>query len=201
MTHSKLSRLSSSLQSMKASSAIQLLLVLMLLGYSACGLMGQSEQPPQDQTTGDQDVPSEEVIDEAKSQEPPDLIEPEIEGDQPETQAPAVEGQTASQPQEPSTTVELLWQVPGEAVEKYHLHYGFEETKLDHHLEIPVAGLERKHDAVHGPLFRFEIPNVPLNQTVFFSIQAENQYGLSPSSPVQSVAPEAKPAATAAKPN
>ena len=156
---------------------------------------GQSEKPEDEQSKTEATIqPEEPPSDSAIGEEPPDLIEPE--GDQPaieETAPVPTETQTQTDKQLGLTTVELLWQVPGEAVEKYHLHYGFEETKLDHHLEIPVRTLERKQDQVHGPLFRYEIPGVPANHTVFFTIQAENQFGLSPSSPVQSVAPEARP--------
>ncbi|HQH29083.1 MAG TPA: hypothetical protein PLP17_16940, partial [Oligoflexia bacterium] len=73
---------------------------------------------------------------------------------------PAAEpGSTAAQtpndtvPAQPS--VELLWQVPGEAVEKYYIFYGSDAQNLAQRAEVPVSQLEKIDHPVHGPLYRY----------------------------------------------
>ena len=97
-----------------------------------------------------------------------------------EPAAPAAETEAVS-------SVEILWQVPGEAVEKYYLRYGVKEDALDKSVTIPVRELDKIDHPDYGPLFRYLISGVPAEKTIYFTIQAENQYGLSPESPVQKV--------------
>ena len=85
------------------------------------------------------------------------------------------------------SSVEILWQVPGEAVEYYYLRYGTDSGKLDKKDKIAVKDLEKIDHPEHGPLFKYVISGVPAEQTIYFTIQAENQFGLSPESPVQQV--------------
>ena len=85
------------------------------------------------------------------------------------------------------SSVEILWQVPGEPIEKYHIDYGNDPANLDKHLEIPVSELEKVDDPTHGPLFRYVLTGTELGKSIYFTVQAENQYGLSPKSPVQEI--------------
>jgi hypothetical protein len=102
-------------------------------------------------------------------------------------QAPPVE---AVEDTEEVSSVEILWQVPGEAVEKYYLRYGTDDAVLDTSVVIMVRELDKIDHPDYGPLFRYVVSGVPAKQTIYFTIQAENQYGLSPASPVQQVAPK-----------
>ncbi|MCB0324554.1 MAG: hypothetical protein KDD69_13320, partial [Bdellovibrionales bacterium] len=63
------------------------------------------------------------------------------------------------------SSVEVLWQVPGEPVEKYHLRYGLEATNLTHQVEIAVSDLEKVNHPEFGPLFRYVISSVPADRT------------------------------------
>lgn len=85
------------------------------------------------------------------------------------------------------SSVEILWQVPGEAVEYYYLRHGVDSEKLGSKEKLAVKDLEKIDHPEHGPLFRYVISGVPSAQTIYFTIQAENQFGLSPESPVQEV--------------
>ena len=85
--------------------------------------------------------------------------------------------------------VELIWQVSGQAVEKYHLSYGYEASRLVKKISIPVTSLEKMDHPTHGPVFRFVLGGIPLDQTLYFTIEAENDYGRSPPSPVQEIPP------------
>src|SRR5690606_24377456 len=75
------------------------------------------------------------------------------------------------------SSVEILWQVPAEAVINYHLRYGTQPDALTHQVQVPVSELEKIDHPEHGKLFRYVIPSVPADQTVYFTIKAENEYG------------------------
>lgn len=83
------------------------------------------------------------------------------------------------------SSIEIVWQVPGESVERYHLAYGTDRNSLDQELTIPVSELNKIDDPIHGPVFRYTLSGIEVGTPIFFTIQAENQYGLSPKSPVQ----------------
>lgn len=97
---------------------------------------------------------------------------------------------SAQEPSRELSSVELLWQVPAEPVETYHLRYGTHPDTLTHQVKIQVTELDQIQHPEYGPLFRYIIPSVPADQTVYFTIQAENKFGISPESPVQEVAPQ-----------
>ena len=99
----------------------------------------------------------------------------------------AAAGSTApSIPPAQEPAIELRWVVPRtKDVEKYHLRYGSDPANLDHKLEIPVSQLQLLDDPVHGSLYQFVLTGIPAGQPVFYSIQAENKFGLSPETPAQ----------------
>lgn len=76
-----------------------------------------------------------------------------------------------------SSLVEVFWQVPTEAVEKYHLYYGLDPDALDNHVEVAVNELEKIDHPKLGPVFRYEIKAIPANKPIFLSLQAENKSG------------------------
>lgn len=110
-----------------------------------------------------------------------------------EVESPAIEAEELSPPASqppasgPLTTAELRWQIPAEAVERYHIAYGTAPDTLSQKVSVNVDGLERLDDPIHGPLFRYLLHNIPAGEKVYFTIQAENSYGTSPESPVQEI--------------
>ena len=122
------------------------------------------------------------------AQEDEGSAKPEVETLIPADPSPNPAARTAaaiSQSQNTST-VEVLWEVPGEAVEKYHLYYGFDAAHLDNHVEVPVAELQKIDHPKHGPVFRYELKQIPANKAIFLSLRAENKSGISdPSTPTK----------------
>lgn len=87
---------------------------------------------------------------------------------------------------EGTSTLEVLWQVPSEAVEKYHFYYGLDPNKLDNHIVVPIAELQKSDHPKHGPVFRYELREVPANRAIYLSLRAENKFGISePSTPTK----------------
>lgn len=84
-------------------------------------------------------------------------------------------------------TLELVWQVPGEPVEIYHLNVGYSKEHLDRLVEIPVGELKQDDDPVHGPVFRYQLSDVDENRPLFLTLSAENKFGRSAPSPVLKV--------------
>ena len=174
------------------------------LALSACGLTASWKSPPAEDPDNDlqEEVASEPAGEGATAKA--DAASQQIEGD---TAEPAVETQEsvteevkagkskeeleAQREKAPlaagRTSVELLWQVPSGPVDKYHLAYGSEPTALDSKVEIPIRELEKIDDPSHGPLFRYIVEGVTTKGKLYFTIQAENQYGKSSVSPVQEV--------------
>jgi len=111
------------------------------------------------------------------------------ESGKPIVQAKSRTGNAAAKsfPEEQSSTAELLWHAPSGAVERYHLQYGYAEDKLEFYVEILIQELERSDHPIYGPLFRYVLKNISANQTLYFTIQAENRYGKGEVSPVQKV--------------
>jgi len=102
----------------------------------------------------------------------------------PQTETPAAEKKASRM--EGTSTLEVLWQVPSEAVEKYHFYYGLEPDKLDNHIVVPISELQKTDHPKHGPVFRYELREVPANRAIYLSLRAENKYGISdPSAPTK----------------
>lgn len=93
--------------------------------------------------------------------------------------------------QETLNSLEVLWRVPSEPVEKYYVYYGTEKSKLDKHFSVRVTELKRFDHPDQGPLFRFILPNVPLDKTVYVSLEAENAFGRSSMSQIVEIPPQA----------
>ncbi len=88
-----------------------------------------------------------------------------------------------------TSTLEVFWQIPGEAVEKYHLYYGLEADELTNHIEVMVNELQKVDDPKHGPVYRYELKDIPAKRAIYLSLRAENKYGMSDASPATRVEP------------
>lgn len=81
--------------------------------------------------------------------------------------------------------IELLWQVPHEAVDAYHVYLLNSAGEEKRHYRIPVWKLEKRDDATYGPVYRYVLPDSAKGEAVTISIRAENRFGLSePSEPM-----------------
>lgn len=79
-------------------------------------------------------------------------------------------------------TVEIVWLVPGEAVERYHIRWGTSPNILDSSTVVAVEDLRKIEDPVFGPIYRYKVGPVDDHLPLFLSIQAENRWGLSSAS-------------------
>ncbi|MCB0360361.1 MAG: hypothetical protein KDD44_12020 [Bdellovibrionales bacterium] len=84
--------------------------------------------------------------------------------------------------EEKPSPVELIWQVPGEAVEVYHIFYGLNPSNLDREVVVEVSELEKYDHPSFGPVFRYYLTSAPDGKTIWVSLQAENKFGKSPRS-------------------
>ncbi len=75
-------------------------------------------------------------------------------------------------PKLPSDEVQLLWQVPTEPVEKYVIYFGWSKDKLDQKVEIPLASLQKIEDPRFGAVYKYLLPDIPVDRTVYVSIAA-----------------------------
>ncbi len=82
--------------------------------------------------------------------------------------------------------VEVMWRVPTDPVEKYYILYGTDESKLDKQVELSVKDIQKIDHPKFGPVFRYELRQVPIDKTLFISLKAENRFGVSaPTPPVR----------------
>jgi hypothetical protein len=107
------------------------------------------------------------------------------------TQNPAVPAENPVQADNTSS-IEVMWQVPGEPVEEYHLYYGIDPQHLDNHIEVPVSELQKIDHPKHGPVFRYELKGVPANRAIYISMRAANKGKLSDPSPTIKIEPGQK---------
>ncbi len=106
-----------------------------------------------------------------------------------ESGEPPLSARTTVDTAHKSSVVEVIWQVPTEPVETYHLYYGLAENDLSNHVAIPIAELERATHPRFGPVYRYRLRDIPSHQTVFISLAAENRAGMSPKTPVARIEP------------
>ncbi len=89
-----------------------------------------------------------------------------------------------------TSSIEIVWEVPAEEVTKYHLSYGFSGDDLSQQAVLDVLNLEKIDHPTKGLLYRYVVRGMPSDKNVFFSLKAENRFGISPPSPVEQVAPQ-----------
>ncbi|MBX7143760.1 MAG: hypothetical protein K1X79_04865 [Oligoflexia bacterium] len=71
-----------------------------------------------------------------------------------------------------ATQVELLWEIPKDAVDGYIIRYGLDREKLDHVKRVPASALERFEDSKLGFVYRYVLSDVPEKSSVFVSLSA-----------------------------
>ena len=82
--------------------------------------------------------------------------------------------------------VEVMWRVPTDPVEKYYILYGTDEARLDKQVELSVKDIQKIDHPKFGPVFRYELKQIPSDKTLFISLKAENRFGVSaPTPPVR----------------
>ena len=82
--------------------------------------------------------------------------------------------------------VEGMWRVPTDPVEKYYILYGTDEARLDKQVELSVKDIQKIDHPKFGPVFRYELKQIPSDKTLFISLKAENRFGVSaPTPPVR----------------
>ena len=106
------------------------------------------------------------------------------------TQNPKPPAQTASLTQQgPGARVqpvEILWRVPTDTVERYQILWGNDESNLDQKVVVEVRDLTKVDHPKFGPVFRYELRQVPMDQAIYLSLRAENRFGISqPTPPVR----------------
>jgi hypothetical protein len=84
--------------------------------------------------------------------------------------------------------LELVWEVPAQPVEFYHLAYGPEAGSTARTLKIPVSELEKVDDPRYGPVFRYLLHGVEKGRPIYISLRAENRQGISDPSEIMSSA-------------
>lgn len=84
----------------------------------------------------------------------------------------------------PSTGIELLWEIPKDGVDGYIIRYGYSREKLELSKRVPAANLERFEDAKLGFVYRYVLPDIAENSSVFVSLTAYSGDRLSQASPV-----------------
>ncbi|MCB0358399.1 MAG: fibronectin type III domain-containing protein [Bdellovibrionales bacterium] len=85
--------------------------------------------------------------------------------------------------------VEVQWRAPEEPVAAYHVYYGSTRTNLDHYLRVSSDQLEELNHPAYGRSYRLVLPGMDPNRITYVSIQAENEAGRSPRSPVLAIPP------------
>jgi hypothetical protein len=95
---------------------------------------------------------------------------------------------TASQstPATVPSSIEIMWQVPTEPVEAYHIYLlsgAMEQVDAAKHFRVLVSALKKEDDPTYGPVYKYQVPGNVTANTI--QIKAENRFGLSePSEPM-----------------
>ncbi len=85
----------------------------------------------------------------------------------------------------PQKNLELIWQVPNEPVEAYHLYLIDAQGEEKRHYRILVSKLKKEDDPTYGPIYRYALPDALRGESTTIRIRAENRFGLSePSEPM-----------------
>jgi hypothetical protein len=84
---------------------------------------------------------------------------------------------------EQAKNIELLWHLPTEPVDAYHVIMLDQSGKEVRKYRVPVQKLQKLDHPTHGPVYRYLLPGVGDSNSVV--IRAENRFGLSePSEPL-----------------
>ena len=102
---------------------------------------------------------------------------------QPAAEEQAGETQPLAQEVAETSWVELLWQVPDEKIDKYHIYYGSQPGNLSSHEEIEVTKLAVIFHPKFGKVYQYRIDDIPANAPIYVALQAENVNGISQPTP------------------
>lgn len=92
-----------------------------------------------------------------------------------------------------SQFIEVLWEIPSEAVLGYTIRFGTDEHSPSEVMRVEADKLQRVHSQ-DGELYRYLIPNPPTRQTVYVTIAAFDASGESAPTKAFAVPPEEKEA-------
>lgn len=102
----------------------------------------------------------------------------------PEAVQPEVKPAPTRAPQ-PAKNIELLWQIPNEPVDAYHVYLLSSTGEEKKHYRVPVSKLEKVDNPTYGPVYRYLVPDSLKGEAASIVIRAENRFGLSePSEPM-----------------
>ena len=85
--------------------------------------------------------------------------------------------------------IEIVWKVPADSVNRYHIYYGKSRNSPDKHVVVPVSDLEVANIPPHGQVYRYKLKGARQTTSTFVTLQAENEFGLSPKTQVFEIAP------------
>ena len=83
--------------------------------------------------------------------------------------------------------VEIIWEIPKKAVEGFVIHYGTNGKQLSEELQVLSAELEKFDHPEFGPVYRYYLRNQAPNASLFVSISAFDENGVSDPSAVMEV--------------
>lgn len=102
--------------------------------------------------------------------------------------------------QETELGVEVLWEVPLQPVEFYHVYYGTVSGQPDGYQRVGAAELEKIDDPVYGPVYRHVLRGVSRDRDLYVTLRAENRSGISETSQQIRIAAQADPPPAGAMP-
>ena len=71
---------------------------------------------------------------------------------------------------ESTTGVEVLWEIPQEAVDGFVVRYGYDRSHMDHELKLTKADVSEVNDPEFGRAFRYVIQPTASEKPLFVSI-------------------------------
>jgi hypothetical protein len=71
-----------------------------------------------------------------------------------------------------ATDVEITWQIPQQSVDGFVIRYGFNRNNLDQLKRVTTGSLMKYEDPAHGFVYRYVIPGVAREKTIYVSIAA-----------------------------
>lgn len=91
--------------------------------------------------------------------------------------------------------VEIIWEIPKEAVDAYVIQYGIQRESLDKTVRVSTAEIERYEDPQFGFVYRHVLRNVPSDKVVFVAMATIRGEIQSELSKIIEVAPQNRPVA------
>lgn len=80
--------------------------------------------------------------------------------------------------------IELEWRAPKTEVTRYLLRYGMNPDDLNVQVDIGIDEIKQEYHPLHGKLYKYFLLGLPSKTVVYYTLQAENQFGLSEPTPI-----------------